>query len=63
MNVHLSRQANREEFGISQTPLGNLICSFPLVWGRVNGKIQACIYIPEIFYPNFERITREEAKQ
>ena len=61
MDNQLSLYANHIEFGIPENRLGNLICSLPLVWGRVDGKVQPCIYIKEITYPSFERISRKEA--
>ena len=57
----LSSVANREEFGIPDTPLGNLVSSFRLAWGWVEGELQACIIHESVNYPGFRPATRKEA--
>ncbi len=59
--TQLSITGNREEFCIPQGALGTLVCSLPLVWGRVDGRVQACIYLKDVQYPSFQRLTRKEA--
>lgn len=57
---HLSQSGNREEFNIPSTRLGNVICLFHLVWGRVEGRLQACILTEGLSYPGFQPATGKE---
>lgn len=58
--VHLSIPGNREEFGIPHTPLGDVVCTFRLVWAKVDGEMQACILHPGLRYPRFSPLSAEE---
>ncbi len=41
--VHLSIAANRDEFRIPDTGLGDVVCRMRLGWGRINGRWQPVI--------------------
>ena len=56
----LSIAGNREEFSIPETPLGDTVCSFRLVWGRVAGVIQPCILMKGVHYPGFQPVSKRE---
>ena len=56
----LSIAGNRDEFSIPHSDLGDAICSFHLVWGKVNGQIQPCILHPGLSYPGFQPVTAKE---
>ncbi len=59
---HLSATGNRDEFNVPSTPMGDIVCKLPLTWGLVEGRLQACINMPDLLtYPGYKRLTREEA--
>lgn len=56
----LSIAGNRDEFHIPTSELGDTVCRFHLVWGKVNGEIQPCILHPGVKYPNFKPVKAKE---
>ena len=56
----LSIAGNRDEFSIPHSDLGDTVCSFHLVWAKVNGEIQPCILHPGLRYPGFQPVTAQE---
>ena len=59
---HLSTAGNRDEFKVPHTPMGDIVCKLPLTWGLVEGRLQACINMPDLIaYPAYTRLTRDEA--
>ena len=56
----LSIAGNRDEFSIPHSDLGDTVCSFHLVWAKVNGEIQPCINHPMVSYPGFTPVRGKE---
>lgn len=56
----LSVPGNREEFRIPSTRVGNAVCHFHLVWGRVEGRLQPCILTEGLRYPGFQPVKGKE---
>lgn len=56
----LSMPGNLEEFSIPNTPLGRAVAGFRMVWAKVEGNIQPCIFHPGVRYPGFQPVTAKE---
>ena len=56
----LSIVGNHDEFDIPVTPLGDAVCRLHIVWGRVEGRLQPCIYMEGVSYPGMQPPTRQE---